>query len=127
MVALQLGSAFQVGHITACRRLGDCQTTHLLTLHTWRHHTLLQLFAAVVVDRWQANRGTTSDAPLKANRAGARHLVVHDQLMEIVRLEAPRVLAVVFLWPRPSNAQRKGALLASLQVHLLGDDALPGL
>ena len=64
---------------------------------------------------------------------------VHDQLMEIVRLEAPGSLAfwestshadkentrqaeqrpclsIVLLWPGPSDAQGQGALLASLKV-----------
>ena len=37
-----------------------------------------------MVDRRQADGGATSDAPLETHRAGAAHLVVHDELVEVV-------------------------------------------
>ena len=43
-VPLQLCAALQVGHIAACRRFGDGQASHLLSLHTGRHDACLQLF-----------------------------------------------------------------------------------
>ena len=116
MITFQLGRALQVGHIAASCGLSDGKAADLLALYARRHDSLLQLFTAMVVHRRQSDGGAPCDAPLKANGSRAAHLIVHNQFMEVVRLEAPWGLAEVLLGPGPSDAQGQGALLACLQV-----------
>mmetsp|Transcript_783 Transcript_783/g.2637 ORF Transcript_783/g.2637 Transcript_783/m.2637 type:complete len:310 (-) Transcript_783:135-1064(-) len=125
MVALQLGRGAEVGDIAARGRLRDAEARCGLALETPGDHTLPDLLGGVVVDWGQADGGAPGDAPEEATRARPRDLVVHDELVEVVGLEAPGALPDELLRPRPAQAERQGSLLARLQVDLLRD--CPGL
>ena len=91
----------------------------------WKNNNLQQIQITAMMIHWRQSNGSASgDTPLEANGTGAWHLVIHDELMEVVRLKSPRRWAKVLLRPWPANAQGQCALLSSLQVHLLWDGAL---
>mmetsp|Transcript_71559 Transcript_71559/g.201986 ORF Transcript_71559/g.201986 Transcript_71559/m.201986 type:complete len:480 (+) Transcript_71559:81-1520(+) len=123
VVAVELRRRLQVGHVAARRGLGDAEAADLLAPEAPRDHPLLHLLRGVVEDGREADGGPARDAPEEAAGAGPRDLVVHDELVEPVGLEAPRALPDVLLGPRPADAEGQAPVPPRIQVDLLRDRA----